>query len=850
MARYSIVKRHRKYYKYGTEPNATVVGSFAKIDKGVASGFDETHYLTLPIVFNPETRPWEIVTKIKTPSSFATYNCVWGTIGTYRDGLQFVGNKIYLYLSSNGTSWDISGTSLASTVTFNTNTTYYFKTYFTGTEYKVDYKTEDGEYANCITLSSSTPIFSSTSHFIGLGTNRGNTAWLGDGSIDLNESYIKINGERWWSGDSYTKVGSWIDDGVVSGFTTANYLTLPSKPDVGSKPWEMVLKVTTDSSLANQGLIGVSSNGILRVQLLNKKLEVHLSTSTESFNIASSIDSRELTANTSYWFKIEFTGSAYNLYLSTDGSAYNLEATKQTTTAFVFPATTFIGRHRDTAWKGSIDLSKSYIKINGQDWWHGTKVAKTTEDDHEWYVDNNKLYTPTRRRRDYYKYGTEPNVTVVGSPTIVDGVASGFTTANYLTTPKVFNPLGSEVECVFKVNLTALARYNPMLCQSGSVQFHKFSFNVQKDGRMRFYAGNGSAVIVSLYSNIALEINKDYWLKLHIKDNVYSLYYSLDGKDYIFDNSVTDTNTILEMTAVAAIGAQRDPATGSSSYFTGSIDLRESYVKINGEDWWHGTKVVKSTADDYKWFVDKNIAYNLVYKPYEVISQTFNVSSELQTYVVPEDVSSVNVVCVASRGGNTGGNGGYVKCDLSVTAGQTLYVMVGGIPSNTYTASYNASDIRIGGTEYANRVIVAGGGGSKSSKNAAGGAGGGLTGGNGGKGYGGSSMGKGGTQTAGGAGGSGTPVDVGHYHNGGAGTFGLGGTGSHDSSYEGDAGAGGAGWYGGGAGAGDWNKNGGYTAGGGGGSSYTDNTLCSNVVHIQGSNGGAGYVKISYIKEL
>lgn len=86
--------------------------------------------------------------------------------------------------------------------------------------------------------------------------------------------------------------------------------------------------------------------------------------------------------------------------------------------------------------------------------------------------------------------------------------------------------------------------------------------------------------------------------------------------------------------------------------------------------------------------------------------------------------------------------GGRVECDLSVRPNQQLYLMVGSVPTNEYTASYNASDIRVGGTEYAHRVIVAGGGGSSSSRKAAGGAGGGLTGGNGGKGYGASSMGK------------------------------------------------------------------------------------------------------------
>jgi hypothetical protein len=631
-------------------------------------------------------------------------------------------------------------------------------------------------------------------------------------------------------------------------------------------------------------------------------------------------------------------------------------------------------------------------------------------------VKNGKIYTPTRRRREYYKYGTEPNVSIVGSPTIVDGVASGFTTANYLTTPKVFNPLGSEVECVFKINLTALNRTNPMISQGANVQFNKFLFSVLKTGQIRLNAGNGSATIVRVDSNVVLEINKDYWLKLHIKDNVYSLYYSLDGKDYIFDNSVTDTDIIREMTTTAYIGAVRDPATGSSSYFNGSIDLRESYIKINGEDWWHGTKIVRLDVDggdkyedwtqpsltangtlggdsfavtasaehngtwgdwrayhafngdlsdkgwsgnsntlpqhiifynpekllvsnikilnhegnnggftagniygsndgsdwvlispftndvitkgtawdivlasnkkpykyhkieitatqgfsstntvkckeiyitaqelkavggiveDADYYVDRNVAYDLVYKSSEVISQTFNVSSELQTYVVPEGVSKVNVVCTASKGGNTGGAGGSVKCDLSVTEGQTLYVMVGGIPADYNVAVYNASDIRIGGTGYENRIIIAGGGGGGKSTATQGGLGGGLIGGSGKQeGY--QTQATGGTQSEGGkhsVASGGSPYELYYGKDGG---YALGGNGGSRGG-----GSGGAGYYGGGGGgaivlSGVGPKG----SGGAGGSSYTDNTLCANVEHTQGINNGEGFVKISYIKEL
>lgn len=233
---------------------------------------------------------------------------------------------------------------------------------------------------------------------------------------------------------------------------------------------------------------------------------------------------------------------------------------------------------------------------------------------------------------------------------------------------------------------------------------------------------------------------------------------------------------------------------------------------------------------------------SLLYSDFQPI--TFNVSSSLQTWVVPNGLTKIKVDCVASQGGNSGGKGGRVQCYLNVTPGDTLYIMVGDIPSDYKVASYNASDIRIGGKEYSNRVIVAGGGGSTSGKSKTGGAGGGLTGGDGSQGYGNNSMGKGGSQSAGGAGGSGTAVSVGHNHNGNAGTLGLGGD-AVGCNYEGYSGSGGAGYYGGGSGASDWNKNGAYTAGGGGGSSYTNSSLCSSVSHTQGYRTGAGYITIS-----
>lgn len=232
----------------------------------------------------------------------------------------------------------------------------------------------------------------------------------------------------------------------------------------------------------------------------------------------------------------------------------------------------------------------------------------------------------------------------------------------------------------------------------------------------------------------------------------------------------------------------------------------------------------------------------LVYSNFKPL--TFNVSSSLQTWVVPNGITKIHVDCVGSKGGGNGGYGGRVQCDLTVTPGQTLYIMVGAIPSTLNTPAYNASDIRIGGRDLSDRRIVAGGGGSGDSSNGMGGHGGGTTGGTGqdrgnyqGTAY-------GGTQTAGGAGAVGSHGSQGHHHDGRNGEFGLGGS-ADTCGYEGTAGAGGAGYWGGGGGGMSWNKNGSYRGSGGGGSSYTSSQSCSNIVHTQGYRNGSGYVTIS-----
>ncbi|MBX2906827.1 MAG: Ig-like domain-containing protein [Taibaiella sp.] len=230
-------------------------------------------------------------------------------------------------------------------------------------------------------------------------------------------------------------------------------------------------------------------------------------------------------------------------------------------------------------------------------------------------------------------------------------------------------------------------------------------------------------------------------------------------------------------------------------------------------------------------------------------STTFSYTGSVQTYTVAS-TGTLAIDMTGGQGGDggqlpsiifAGGLGGRVQCSLSVTAGQVLYINVGGkgiitgdagggVHQNS-AANYggdggSASDIRIGGTTLTHRVVVAGAGGGGSA--IGGGAGGGLT-----AEYALASFysAQGGKQSAGGVRSTYSTIGV----LGSNGTLGKGGdAGKYDGSYGGAGGGGG--YYGGG---------GSTAGGGGGGSSYTDPTLVTGVTHTQGYQSGNGYVVIT-----
>jgi uncharacterized repeat protein (TIGR01451 family) len=245
------------------------------------------------------------------------------------------------------------------------------------------------------------------------------------------------------------------------------------------------------------------------------------------------------------------------------------------------------------------------------------------------------------------------------------------------------------------------------------------------------------------------------------------------------------------------------------------------------------------------------------------VTCTFTYTGAAQTWTVPGGVTQATFDVYGAQGGHifgiTGGAGGEAAATLALTPGEAVTLLAGGaggslgdtecgVPSGAAgfngggaggggecpgTGGGGASDVRMGGTDLASRVLVAGGGGGAANGiatcGAAGGAGGGSAGGNG-------------QTTSCGVGGAGGNQD-GTTGSGQLGQGSAGADGNSDGSLSG-GGGGGGGYYGGAGGP--------QEAGGGGGSGFAATAALvpgTTATLTQGGNtlSGNGQIVITYL---
>lgn len=195
-------------------------------------------------------------------------------------------------------------------------------------------------------------------------------------------------------------------------------------------------------------------------------------------------------------------------------------------------------------------------------------------------------------------YLSGPNTyTVVGSPTIVDGVASGFSGSNYLKLPYFGSTIITDFEMNTECRLSATTA-----SQQQQILFGSYNSTYALDEYRVMIWDNGGAsgsVYVRLvdytdpnnitlkYTTILTGIAWGSYVKINLSCvNSQATVIVKDENDTVLANmAISHPVVLLPMSSGEnpSIGAYR-----SSYSWKGSIDLKNTYIKVNGSLWFYG----------------------------------------------------------------------------------------------------------------------------------------------------------------------------------------------------------------------------------------------------------------------
>lgn len=564
------------------------------------SGFSTANYLSLPKNFIPNSTDFECIFKLKTSGHVQQWifntSCWYSFLG----GIHSSG-VLNIYLSSNASSWNVVSDLRGKTV-LDLNTWYYVKYTYDGKTYNVYLSKDKVDWNLEISLNSTlSPAVGTSNGRIGCGWTDSPAI---NTTIDLTQSYIKINGKLWWNcfrttdnvihksdGSSkdydyittkcyslkrkflkkgyinnFTTFGNPSFDGsVVSGFSSANYLT-SNRAFNSNGDWEFVSRVNLNglgSGTPVSMLFSINKDSVYATNFYISSTAVRLAfnhtpgSSWVYTDIATTVP-------TDRWIYIKYakTGTTFTFYFSEDGEVFEEKGSYVYTSTLVESNGFSIGATpSQTALPitSLVDLSKCYIKVNGELWWNPYKRCKY-----------------------------EHNFTTVGTPIITNAPScevSGFSSSNYVKLPKTLNVSdGSSWDIVIKFKFNSQANYQGILGYTGTGLFR----SEIRDSKFKLLLSSSteSFNIGQLESQI-LETNTDYWVKISYKDNLYKLEMSTNGKDYTTESSITSTTKII-FSSELFFGNGRD------GVLDGSIDLTQSYIKVNDKLWW---SCFKQTTD-------------------------------------------------------------------------------------------------------------------------------------------------------------------------------------------------------------------------------------------------------------
>lgn len=259
------------------------------------------------------------------------------------------------------------------------------------------------------------------------------------------------------------------------------------------------------------------------------------------------------------------------------------------------------------------------------------------------------------------------NVEVVGSPVVNNGVLSGFSSTTWANLPKAFNPSNKNWEMFYKFKTGTIGTIQYIL-NTISVGYQPFDIRIGEDGKLQVasFINNTSTPLFSIIGTTALTPATDYYVKLAY-NSVTGYELSLGtSKDNLLIEGTNNTTTAINSGSIPTLGADfNNDGNYFQGAFTGSIDLKECYIKIDNELWWSGATTATKNPNGH-------IFYDIADKATvdEIFSQRgeawfYGVDTENERVFLPRGTRSQYTV-------NTDETGDYVEAGLPNITGTMI----------------------------------------------------------------------------------------------------------------------------------------------------------------------------------
>ena len=368
----------------------------------------------------------------------------------------------------------------------------------------------------------------------------------------------------------------------ISNFASGTYVVTDIAIPAGSTNFEFGIKFTVGNNASTlQYILGREYYFDLYIRYGRLTTDIG---NGSGWTTATNSGSTNITNGSTYWAKVIFNGSQYIIQLSTDGITYNNEITISISTpqpSHTIPLGNIVLANSSTltAFGGTIYLDDTYIKNNGNVIWQGEIVTS---------------YTPYEK----------DNIDIVGSPTLNNHVLSNFSTSNYAIANSNFNT--NDVQ-----SFEVVVHFNS---ESWAASPNKYARII--NGKLTGYGDSTTGCTIGLENNSTYGnfcymdfYNGSSYIVCHAirngaTDTEYWVKWTYDGTDWVGSYS-TDGETFTVTQTVQPAYQPRFSASqhylgvrehyNSYDYetvFKGSLYLEDTYIKVNGQDYWNGVKNV------------------------------------------------------------------------------------------------------------------------------------------------------------------------------------------------------------------------------------------------------------------